>query len=277
MKKTTLAVSLILLLAGCAEKPIIPASGVEGITPGMTGIILPVTLSPQGGVAIAGTCKLALQRHEDMQKFYVDVQVGDHPAFISVPTGTYAFFDLNCGRNQNWDFTTKQWAPLLVATAKVSMAAPVDFRINGNGGMTTFFSNRNAAQKALRDIFAKLQPDTQNYIVSAYNKKQITAKMTQQTEYQITVKLPPHHVKAGEPDDANYPDFKTCYSAEFPLNPLYAGSITLGAIFKNKVFRKIDLHDNFSTYTDDFYSCAQNKLKSFVPNRSDELTYEIVL
>jgi len=276
MKKIIFIGAALFLLA-CAEKPLAPTSGLEGITPGMTGIILPVTLSPQGGATITGTCKLSLQRHEDLQKFYLDVLVGEHSEFVAVPSGTYAYFDLNCGRNQNWDFTTKQWAPLLVTTAKVSVAAPVDFRINGNGGMTTFFSNRNAAQKALRDIFGKLQVDTQNYIISAYNKKPITAKMTQQTEYQITVKLPPHHAKAGEPDDANYPDFKTCYSAEFPLNPLYAGSISLAGIFKNKSLSKIDLHENQSTYTDDFYSCVQSKLKVFVPNRSDELTYEIIL
>jgi hypothetical protein len=143
--------------------------------------------------------------------------------------------------------------------------------------MTTFFSNRNAAQKALRDIFSKLQPATTNFIISAYNTKAITPKMTQQTEYQITVKLPPRHVKAGEPDDANYPEFKTCYSAEFPVNPLYAGSITLGATFKDKTFGKVDLHENLSTYSESFYGCVLDKLKSFIPNRSDELTYEITL
>jgi hypothetical protein len=269
---------LMVLAMGCAHSETTPTTDIDKLDGGETGLILPVSLSVLSADVIPSEgCRLDLRQAKVMKDFPINIHRGLQTIFADVPPGTYTFFDLYCGKNKTWDFTSKKWAPMIVVKGKISGGAPMDLRINGNGGMTTYFFNRNGVQKAYRDLFAKLKPEAQAGIISAYSKKAINAKMTTQTQYQITVKLPAKHAVEGEPDEANYPDFKACYTNEFTANPLYVGHISLTSSFSKKVFTKIDLKENNSIYTDQFYNCVQTNLKNFVPNRSDDLVYDVVL
>ena len=264
-------------LLGCSHAEVTGQMDLGKIPQGATGLILPISLTAPQGVINQDGCRISLRHVAGAKDYPVTVHRGSQSLFVEVPPGTYSFFDLFCGKNETWDFASKKWAPMIVVDGKVSFGAPMDYRINKNGGMTTYFSNRNAVQKTLRDSFSQIAPEAQGSVISAYNRKAITVKMIKQTQYQITVKLPPKHVVAGEPDEANYPDFKPCYAQEFPANPLYVGYISLDAAYSKKASSKVTLRENKSVYTDQFYNCVQTKLKEFVPNRSDDLTYEIVL
>jgi hypothetical protein len=264
-------------LISCSHGELSPQLDLEKIPQGATGLILPITLTGPQGVVSQDGCRVDLRQTGSVKDYPITVRTGTQAIFAQVPEGTYSFFDLFCGKNQTWDFASKKWAAMIVVQGKISFAAPMAYNLNKNGGMTTYFSNRNAVQKTLRDSFARIAPETQTGLISAYNKKVITAKMIKQTQYQITVKLPPKHAKEGEPDEANYPDFKPCYLEEFPINPLYVGYMSLVAEYNNKLLAKLSLKENKSAYSDQFYTCVQNKLKQFVPNRSDDLNYEIVL
>jgi len=278
MKKRLSVLFFSACILGCAHQETTPLSAIEKLSGGETGLILPVSLTilSQDTLPAEG-CRLDLRQSQTAKDYPVNIHHGLQTIFIEVPSGTYTFFDLYCGKNKTWDFTSKKWAPMLVIDGKISGGAPMDLRINANGGMTTYFFNRNGVQKTYRDLFGQLRPGAQANVISAYSKKSITAKMTAESQYQITVKLPAKHAVEGEPDEANYPDFKSCYANEFTLNPLYVGHISLTASFSKKHFSKIDLIENDSIYTDQFYNCVETGLKKFVPNRSDDLVYDIVL
>lgn len=266
------------LAMGCAHSSPTPTADINKLDGGETGLILPVSLSVLSADVIPSEgCRLDLRQAKAMKDYPINIHRGLQTIFMEVPPGSYTFFDLYCGKNKTWDFTSKKWAPMLVVGGKISGGAPMDLRINGTGGMTTYFFNRNGVQKTYRDLFGRLKPEAQNDVISAYSKKAITAKMTTLTQYQITVKLPAKHIVEGEPDEANYPDFKNCYANEFTTNPLYVGHISLTSNFSKKIFTKIDLKENNSIYTDQFYNCVQTTLKKFVPNRSDDLIYDVVL
>lgn len=278
MKLLSVLLLVTLAIMGCAHTEPVPTDEVEKLDGGETGLILPVSLSVLSADVIPSEgCRLDLRQAKAMKDHPINIHRGLQTIFAEVPPGTYTFFDLYCGKNKTWDFTSKKWAPMIVVAGKISGGAPMDLRINGNGGMTTYFFNRNGVQKTYRDLFGRLKPGAQASVISAYSKKAITPKMTTPTQYQITVKLPAKHAVEGEPDEANYPDFKTCYTNEFSANPLYVGHISLTSTFSKKVFSKIDLRENNSIYTDQFYNCVQTNLKNFVPNRSDDLVYDIVL
>src|ERR1700722_2071427 len=133
----------ILTFLACSHGQTANQSSMEEIQAGVTGVILPITLSAPATVVPQEGCRLDIRRGEDTKEFPVLVKPGKQNAFLEVPAGTYSFFDLFCGRNKTWDFSSKKWAPIIVVAEKISLAAPVDFRINQAGGMTTFFSNRD--------------------------------------------------------------------------------------------------------------------------------------
>jgi hypothetical protein len=235
-----------------------------------------VTLSPEKGVLSQDSCDLGIREGAAGKAYRYKVTPGLQSVYAEVPEGSYFLVELDCGQNKRWDFTAKTWPPILVQKTKLSFTAPMEFRINVSGGMTTFFSNKNIVQKNLSEAFGRLQPETQKGVVSAYNRQAITAKMLLPSQYQISVKLSGTH-KPGEPEEATYPEFKACYDQEFTNNPLYVGFLNITTKFDNKKMTSMTLGESENTYSKEFTKCYQEKLKAFVPNRSDSLIYEIVL
>ncbi len=269
---------LLLALSGCAHQAIVPSDDISNLKGTETGLILPISLSGSiEGVLPPEGCKLSLKESNTAKTFPISIRGGFQTIFVELSQGSYTFSDLYCESNKTWDFSSKTWAPMAVLSGNVSAATPMDLRVDNGTKMTTFFFNRDGIQKTYRDIFVHLKPMAQKNIWSAYNHKEVTASMTQPSEYQINVKLPAAHLVLSEPDEVTYPEFKTCYSNEFNANPLYIGSMYLRAKYFKKALTKTEYIENNSIYSDQFKSCIESTLKNFQPNRSDELVYDINL
>lgn len=225
-----------------------------------TGFLLAYTFSVEDFAAGDYGCTLELKRGEDKSHIHVDIKYGKNEVLVETKPGTYYFHDLNCGKH-DWDLNTNRVARFKVIENKVSLTAPVVFKISDKLRITFTDVNRKTMKERSLNTWGALSDQTKSNLISGYTSVPITSELIEASHSWGETEVSTDGVKFKKVDRKEFSLFKSCYSAEDDVNGLWLGHIAATVSFDNPV--NIDMGTQPNSFTNQFVDCVKSEVSRF--------------
>jgi hypothetical protein len=250
------------LFLGCATKvKTTDAANLGTVQPLTTGFLLAYKFQAEDQIVGQDGCTVILKSASDGSKIEVDVKYGKSFILAETKPGIYYFHDFQCGRYR-WDMKEKTWAQFRVEKEKVSVIAPIQFKVSDARTMYTTKADRKLAYEKISAIWGLINDATKKALISGYTLKPITEDLFRNNDSWGERQVSYNGETFEKIKKSKFVGFKSCYAGEGNVNGLWLGQLKVDVDYSSTT-PAISIGDDLHTFSNQFVECVKSEISGF--------------
>lgn len=262
-KRFSLVSFLFVLVSGCVTK--VKTTNTENlaqIQPEATGFLLAYDFQVEDQMVGQDGCTAVFKNVSEHDKIQIDLKYGKEFVLAETKPGIYYLHDFYCGR-YHWDLTDITWAQFHVEQNKVSLIAPLKFKITDTKRISVKASNRKNTYQKVSAIWGLLNDETKKLLISGYTLTPITATLIRNNESWGNREISFNGKDFENIKKRKYVNFKSCYAGEGKVNGLWLGQLKVDIDYQGDQVSSIKFENDNHTFSNHFIDCVKSEISEF--------------